>query len=100
MTMKHKSTILPPFFPGSCFSRLSAKILFNLEAQIRFLVTGRKKDSCLKFKMERILTDRSGKKEPEKNYKIFGISWTPDKVLYDRKKKGFLFEVQDEKNLD
>jgi len=48
---------------------------------MRFFLTGKKKDFCLKFKMERILTDQSGKEEPGKNYKIFKISCGSDKLL-------------------
>jgi hypothetical protein len=33
---------------------------------MRFFLTGKKKDSCLKFKMERILTDQSEKKNLER----------------------------------
>ncbi len=46
----HKSTILASFFPGSCFAWFAVKILFNLEVQMRFFLTEKKEDSCLKFK--------------------------------------------------
>jgi len=65
---------------------------------MRFFSTGKKKDSCLKFKTKRILFDEYGKKEPDENYKKFLISWNSDKLLFNKKETRILLEVQNEKN--
>jgi hypothetical protein len=48
---------------SSCSCHCAFQILLNLEIQMRFFLTGKKNDSCLKFKMKRILTDQSGIKK-------------------------------------
>jgi hypothetical protein len=65
----------------------SAKILFNLEHQARFSLRGKKKESCLKFKIKESWLFDQEKQEPGKNYKIFRISWSSDKTLEAEKKK-------------
>ncbi len=90
----HNSTILPSFFPGSCFSRLSIKILFNLEVQMRFFSTGKKKDSCLKFTMERILTDQSEKKNLERIARYLKFLGVQTSFFFSFLKR-FLSDLQD-----
>jgi predicted KAP-like P-loop ATPase len=62
---------------------------------MRFFLTGKKEDSCLKFKIERILTDQQEKQESKKNYKIFRKSLSFRQDSFDRKETRLLSDQQD-----
>jgi hypothetical protein len=63
--LDHKSTILTSFFPGSCFSRLSVKVLFNRGSE-EILFNRKERRFSFEVQDERILTDQSGKKNLER----------------------------------
>ena len=92
--MHHKSTILASFFPGSCFSWFAVKILFNLGVQMRFFLTEKKEDSCLKFKMKESCLINQEKKNLERITRYLKFLGIQTRFFFSFFKR-FLSDLQD-----